>query len=109
MNHLSGRNVAISSRSGHGFRNLIAARCAPRSVVRVSAKATADWLDLPMKHVVDSNQFSKRSMDAVFAEALKMEKVSPSTPESSMLRGYIVSTLFYEPSTRTRLSFESAM
>jgi len=45
----------------------------------------------------------------VFAEALKMEKVSPKTPESSMLRGYIVSTLFYEPSTRTRLSFESAM
>lgn len=26
-----------------------------------------------------------------------------------MLEGYIMSTLFYEPSTRTRLSFESAM
>lgn len=26
-----------------------------------------------------------------------------------MLDGYIMSTLFYEPSTRTRLSFESAM
>ncbi|GAX79730.1 hypothetical protein CEUSTIGMA_g7171.t1 [Chlamydomonas eustigma] len=38
-----------------------------------------------------------------------MEKVKPGTPESTMLKGYIMSTLFYEPSTRTRLSFESAM
>jgi aspartate carbamoyltransferase catalytic subunit len=26
-----------------------------------------------------------------------------------MLKGYLMATLFYEPSTRTRLSFESAM
>ncbi|KXZ53571.1 hypothetical protein GPECTOR_6g488 [Gonium pectorale] len=38
-----------------------------------------------------------------------MEKVRPGTPEARVLEGYIMSTLFYEPSTRTRLSFESAM
>ncbi|KAG2486892.1 hypothetical protein HYH03_014486 [Edaphochlamys debaryana] len=38
-----------------------------------------------------------------------MEKVRPGTPDSKALEGYIMSTLFYEPSTRTRLSFESAM
>ena len=48
-------------------------------------------------------------MDVIFAEALKMEAVHPGTPEADMLKGYVVSTLFYEPSTRTRLSFESAM
>ena len=32
-------------------------------------------------------------------------------PERSrdVLKGYLMATLFYEPSTRTRLSFESAM
>lgn len=33
----------------------------------------------------------------------------PGTPAAEMLKGYIMATLFYEPSTRTRLSFESAM
>jgi aspartate carbamoyltransferase catalytic subunit len=60
-----------------------------------------------MKHVVDSKQFSKAAMEAIFAEALKMEAVKPGTAEADMLKGYVVSTLFYEPSTRTRLSFES--
>ncbi|KAJ9528420.1 hypothetical protein QJQ45_020290, partial [Haematococcus lacustris] len=35
--------------------------------------------------------------------------VRPGTPAAKLLDGYIMSTLFYEPSTRTRLSFESAM
>ena len=83
-------------------------RSAARSAISTRA-AVADWHELPLKHVVDSNQFNKRSMEAIFAEALKMEKVRPGTPESEMLKGYVVSTLFYEPSTRTRLSFESAM
>ncbi len=38
-----------------------------------------------------------------------MEDIRPATPESRQLEGRIMSTLFYEPSTRTRLSFESAM
>jgi aspartate carbamoyltransferase catalytic subunit len=29
--------------------------------------------------------------------------------KSDILRGYVLATLFFEPSTRTRLSFESAM
>ncbi|CAA6656216.1 unnamed protein product [Spirodela intermedia] len=38
-----------------------------------------------------------------------MEKIEKGTPESEVLRGHLMATLFYEPSTRTRLSFESAM
>jgi aspartate carbamoyltransferase catalytic subunit len=38
-----------------------------------------------------------------------MEAVRPGSPEARQLEGRIMSTLFYEPSTRTRLSFESAM
>lgn len=38
-----------------------------------------------------------------------METVRPGSPESKQLEGVLMATLFYEPSTRTRLSFESAM
>ena len=38
-----------------------------------------------------------------------MEAIVPGSLESRVLEGCVVSTLFYEPSTRTRLSFESAM
>ena len=35
--------------------------------------------------------------------------MQPGSAEARQLEGHIMSTLFYEPSTRTRLSFESAM
>ena len=38
-----------------------------------------------------------------------MEGVRPGSPEAKQLEGFLMATLFYEPSTRTRLSFESAM
>ena len=36
-------------------------------------------------------------------------QVRPGSADSKILEGRIMATLFYEPSTRTRLSFESAM
>ncbi|XP_004491426.2 aspartate carbamoyltransferase 1, chloroplastic [Cicer arietinum] len=38
-----------------------------------------------------------------------MENIRNNSSGSQMLKGYLMATLFYEPSTRTRLSFESAM
>lgn len=67
------------------------------------------WHELPLKHVVKSQQFSKEALEVIFAEALKMEKVRPGTKDSKLLDGWTMATLFYEPSTRTRLSFESAI
>ena len=43
----------------------VAARSKTRSAVTIVMKANVDWHEQPMKHVVDSNQFSKRAMDAV--------------------------------------------
>lgn len=40
---------------------------------------------------------------------VEMETVKPGSPEAKQLEGFLMATLFYEPSTRTRLSFESAM
>ena len=51
----------------------------------------------------------KGSLDVIFRTAEEMEGVQRQTEAAHQLDGYIMSTLFYEPSTRTRLSFESAM
>jgi aspartate carbamoyltransferase catalytic subunit len=58
---------------------------------------------------VEAEQFDRAMMEELFDVADEMAKVKPGTPESLMLQGYLMSTLFYEPSTRTRLSFEAAM
>lgn len=82
---------------------------APSDPALTNNGANIDWHLQKLKHVVDSGDFNRTAVDVVFNEALKMEQVRPHTKESRMLNGFIMSTLFYEPSTRTRLSFESAM
>jgi aspartate carbamoyltransferase catalytic subunit len=57
-----------------------------------------------MKHIVRSQDISRKDIANLFKEATKLEKRT-GTP----LKGRIMASLFYEPSTRTRFSFESAM
>ncbi len=57
-----------------------------------------------MRHIIESQQFDRELIKYLFEEADRLEK----TREES-LRGKILASLFYEPSTRTRFSFESAM
>ncbi|MDA0711731.1 MAG: aspartate carbamoyltransferase [bacterium] len=59
-------------------------------------------------HVVEAQQFSRELMMEIFAVTKEMEEVV-SRYGSSILNRRIMASLFYEPSTRTRLSFESAM
>ena len=59
-----------------------------------------------MKHIVAVNQFEREWVQELFASADTMKSVRTS---EGLLRNRILATLFYEPSTRTRLSFESAM
>jgi aspartate carbamoyltransferase catalytic subunit len=47
-------------------------------------------------------------MEALFEEATHLERLEAYVG-SRLMEGRIMATLFYEPSTRTRLSFESAM
>jgi aspartate carbamoyltransferase catalytic subunit len=61
-----------------------------------------------MFHVIDSQQFDRELMGEIFSVTKEMEEVV-SRYGSSILNRRIMATLFYEPSTRTRLSFESAM
>ncbi|MGH7608896.1 MAG: aspartate carbamoyltransferase [Candidatus Dormibacteria bacterium] len=62
----------------------------------------------PLRHVVAAQQFDRPRLDALFALAEQMDALREQGG-GELLRGRIMATLFYEPSTRTRLSFESAM
>lgn len=59
-------------------------------------------------HVVEAQQFDLELMARIFAMANEMEQVVQHYG-SNILSRRVMATLFYEPSTRTRLSFESAM
>ena len=61
------------------------------------------------QHILSTKQFDKEGLLGLFAEAKKMEKLLKSGKQSRELEGKILATLFYEPSTRTRFSFEAAM
>ncbi len=57
-----------------------------------------------IKHIIQSQQFRRDFIEKLFISADVLEK----EPEQC-LNGKIMASLFYEPSTRTRFSFESAM
>jgi len=60
------------------------------------------------RHILHVDQFDRSHLNRVFAHARAMRSIAR-TPGEGRLRGFILATLFFEPSTRTRLSFESAM
>jgi aspartate carbamoyltransferase catalytic subunit len=59
------------------------------------------------RDIISIKDFSREEIDFIFKTAKSMESLA--AKGSEMLRGKILATLFYEASTRTRLSFESAM
>ena len=61
-----------------------------------------------MYHVIGAKQFSRAELEALFDAAQEMESVVARGGDRRFA-GKIMTTLFFEASTRTRLSFESAM
>ena len=60
-----------------------------------------------LRHVVESQQFSRALLEELFVRSEEMKR----EPHHFIgrLAGQVMAALFYEPSTRTRLSFEAAM
>jgi len=65
-------------------------------------------MDLSFQHLTSTLQLSRKDADLLLNTALEMEKVLKKGGDDR-LHGKILAALFYEPSTRTRLSFETAM
>lgn len=57
-----------------------------------------------LQHLIETQQFDREALKRLFELATSYEN-----KRDESLRGKILASLFYEPSTRTRLSFESAM
>ena len=58
-----------------------------------------------MKHLVSINQLSADEIIRLLDRATRFEQ----NPNRRLLEGRVIATLFFEPSTRTRLSFETAV
>ncbi len=61
------------------------------------------------RDIVSIKELSKSDMERIFEVAREMIPVARGEHKSELLRGYILANLFFEPSTRTRMSFEAAM
>lgn len=66
-------------------------------------------MDFTGKDIISIKDFSKSEINHILKYAEKMIPFAKGEKQTTLLQGKILSSLFFEPSTRTRLSFESAM
>lgn len=59
-----------------------------------------------MKHIISIKDFDRGEIDRLLALA---KRIDEKKYDENLLRGKILGLLFFEPSTRTRMSFEAAM
>ena len=60
-----------------------------------------------LKDIVSISDFKKQDLEWFLEKAEKIDKI-PKKEKLNMLEGFTVALLFFEPSTRTKLSFETA-
>ena len=66
-------------------------------------------INLQGKDILHGAQFSREELEHIMDVADMFRNQLETRPSLDYLHGYILATLFFEPSTRTRLSFETAM
>ena len=62
-----------------------------------------------LNNVISIKDFQKEDINFILNEAENLEKVARSEEKSQDLAGKVLGMMFFEPSTRTRLSFETAI
>ena len=62
-----------------------------------------------LKNIISIKDFEREDIDYILDEAAKLENIAKSKEVSEELKGKILGLMFFEPSTRTRMSFETAI
>ena len=65
-------------------------------------------MDFVGRHVLSVDQFDREAIDRVFSIADEMEPYAQRKRITRVLEGAILGNMFFEPSTRTRISFGCA-
>lgn len=65
-------------------------------------------MDFPGAHILSIEQFQREDIAKVFRTADRMEPYAQRAKITRVLEGAILGNMFFEPSTRTRISFGSA-
>ncbi|MEK7081047.1 MAG: aspartate carbamoyltransferase [Patescibacteria group bacterium] len=61
-----------------------------------------------MPNIISASQFTKKEIEKILSRAVIMEKACQKGNIKQILKDKIIACIFFEPSTRTRLSFETA-
>src|SRR3990170_6808365 len=61
------------------------------------------------KDIISIDQFDKETLESIYDVSFFMEKRIREEGSLDILKGKTMASLFFEPSTRTRFSFEAAM
>ena len=62
-----------------------------------------------LKSIISIKDFDREDVEYILDEAAKLENIAQSKEVSDELKGKILGLMFFEPSTRTRMSFETAI
>ncbi len=62
-----------------------------------------------MKNIISIKDFERSDIEYILNEAEKLEDIAQSKEISEELKGKLLGLMFFEPSTRTKMSFETAM
>ena len=85
---------------------------APLQSSGMNLHLTGQWTPLPgfhRKHILTVKQFTKEDIHELFSLAHEMQLQVEKNGTLDILKGKVLVTLFYEPSTRTSSSFDAAM
>lgn len=64
---------------------------------------------MSLTHLLSTRNLERSAVDHILALAKEFQPIVDHKGANDLLKGKILAALFYEPSTRTRLSFETAM
>ncbi|WP_458456613.1 aspartate carbamoyltransferase [Methanobrevibacter sp.] len=62
-----------------------------------------------LKDIISIKDFEREDIEYILNEASKLENIAKSKEISTELKGKLLGLMFFEPSTRTKMSFETAM